>query len=239
MAQRRMMSLRIIDTDRFMDMPLSTQCLYFHLMIRADDDGFLGNKKKILRMVGANDDDMNLLESHGFVIPFQTGVCVITHWKVHNNIRSDRYTETIYTDEKKEFMKNLSYQMSYHLAPQVRLGKVRLGKVSSDTVKSESVEKNQYSKDFEEWWTAYPKKIGKGGAYRAWKRASQSLPALSAHVAILVGWTCSEKWKDDGGRYIPNPQTWINERRWDDTIPESVKTSDERYQAKILEEICR
>lgn len=100
MAQRRMVSLKVIDTDIFLDMPLSTQALYFHLITRADDDGFIANHNKIMRMIGSNNDDMKILLSKEFIIPFESGVCVIKHWKIHNLIRSDRYNETIYKIEK-------------------------------------------------------------------------------------------------------------------------------------------
>ena len=100
MAQRRMVSLKVTDTDLFLDMPLSTQALYFHLITRADDDGFFANPKKIMRMISCTEDDLKILMSKEFVIPFESGVCVIKHWKIHNLIRSDRYNETIYKVEK-------------------------------------------------------------------------------------------------------------------------------------------
>ena len=100
MAQRRMFSLKVIDTDEFLDMPQSTQLLYFHLSLRADDDGFVSSPKKIMKMVGANDDDMKVLFVKKFVIPFESGVCVIRHWRVHNYIQSDRYQATQYKLER-------------------------------------------------------------------------------------------------------------------------------------------
>lgn len=100
MAQRRMFSLKVIDTDMFLDMPLSTQALYFHLSMRADDDGFIGNHKKIMRMIGSSDDDMRILIAKQLIIPFETGVCVIKHWRVHNYIQKDRYNPTFYKVEK-------------------------------------------------------------------------------------------------------------------------------------------
>jgi len=101
MAQRRMFSLDIVDTDRFLDMPLSAQALYFHLGVRADDDGFVGSPRKITTLVGAAPDDLKILIGKGFVIPFETGVCVITDWKLNNYLRSDRYKPTIYRNELK------------------------------------------------------------------------------------------------------------------------------------------
>ena len=90
MAERRMFSKLIIDSDMFLDMPLSTQALYFHLSMRADDDGFVNNPKKIQRMIGCNDDDLKVLITKKFIIPFESGICVIKHWKIHNYIRNDR-----------------------------------------------------------------------------------------------------------------------------------------------------
>ena len=79
---------------------LSTQCLYFHLSMRADDDGFINNPKKVQRMIGASDDDLKLLILKNFIIPFESGIVVIKHWKIHNYIRSDRYKQTVYQEEK-------------------------------------------------------------------------------------------------------------------------------------------
>ncbi len=101
MAERRMFAKTIIDSDAFLDMPLSAQALYFHLSMRADDDGFVNNPKKIQRSVGAAEDDLKLLALKKFVIPFESGVCVIKHWFIHNYIRGDRYKHTVYHDERK------------------------------------------------------------------------------------------------------------------------------------------
>lgn len=100
MAERRMFAKTIIDSDAFIDMPLSTQALYFHLSMRADDDGFINNPKKIQRMIGASDDDLKVLCLKRFILPFDSGVVVIKHWKIHNYIRNDRYKPTVYVEEK-------------------------------------------------------------------------------------------------------------------------------------------
>lgn len=145
-----MFAKTIIDSDIFLDMPLSTQCLYFHLSMRADDDGFINNPKKIQRMVGSSDDDLKLLIAKNFIIPFESGVVVIKHWKIHNYIRTDRYKETLYTEEKSQL--NIGNNKEYILGipkvdnmdtkciqdvsnpdTQVRLGKDRIGKYSIPT----------------------------------------------------------------------------------------------------------
>jgi hypothetical protein len=100
MAERRMFAKTIIDSDAFLDMPTSARLLYYDLSMRADDDGFINSPKKIIRMTGASDDDLKVLIAKKFVIPFENGIVVIKHWKIHNYIAKDRYTETKYKEEK-------------------------------------------------------------------------------------------------------------------------------------------
>ena len=100
MAERRMFSKTIIDSDVFLDMPTSTRLLYYDLAMRADDDGFINNPRKIARMTGASDDDLKILASKNYIIPFASGIVVIRHWRVHNYIRKDTYNETQYKLEK-------------------------------------------------------------------------------------------------------------------------------------------
>lgn len=138
MAQRRMFSRKITESDQFLDMPMSAQVLYFHINMQADDDGFVGNAKTIKRMIGASDDDLKLLIAKQFLIPFETGIVVIRDWKIHNYIQKDRYSETFYQHEKAqlETLGNKQYQRMdtecihnvSSLDTQVRLGKDRLGK---------------------------------------------------------------------------------------------------------------
>ncbi|WP_373786845.1 replication protein [Jeotgalibaca porci] len=139
MAQRRMLSKQITETDMFMDMPLSAQALYLHLIMNADDDGFIGNAKTILRMVGGSNDDLKLLIAKQFIITFDDGITVIRDWRIHNYIQKDRYHKTIYgnhlselsTDSNGSYSKeNACIQDVSKMDTQVRLGKVRLGKDS-------------------------------------------------------------------------------------------------------------
>lgn len=106
MAKKRMFSLEVVDTDLFLEMPQSTQNLYFHLGMRADDDGFVSTPKKIIRTIGANEDDLKILFSKKFVIPFDSGIIVIRHWKLNNSLRKDRYTSTIYKKEMKQLVQD-------------------------------------------------------------------------------------------------------------------------------------
>ena len=114
MAQKRMFTMKIVDSDAFLNMPATTQCLYFHLNMRADDDGFIGNPKRIMKITGASEDDLRLLIAKRFVLTFEDGVIVIKHWRMHNTLSRDRYTETSYIDEKRMLL--LKENGSYSLA---------------------------------------------------------------------------------------------------------------------------
>ena len=100
MARKRMFSLLVVDTDEFLNMPSSTQSLYYHLGMRADDDGFVASPKKIVKLVNCSNDDLKLLIAKGFIIPFDSGIIAIRHWKLNNDLKKDRYTPTIYLNEK-------------------------------------------------------------------------------------------------------------------------------------------
>ncbi len=162
MAERRMFSKTIIDSDIFLDMPLSTQALYFHLSMRADDDGFVNNPKKIQRMIGCGDDDLKLLIAKQFIIPFESGICVIKHWRIHNYIQKDRYKPTLYQGEldQLEVDKSKNYQIKplcisdgysmdtnciqdgYSSDTQVRLGKDSIdNNISKDILCSTTVQR--------------------------------------------------------------------------------------------------
>lgn len=178
MAERRMFAKTIIDSDAFIDMPLSTQALYFHLSMRADDDGFINNPKKIQRMIGCAEDDLKLLVAKRFILPFDSGVVVIKHWKIHNYIRNDRYKETVYQDEKAQLTlkENGAYtetdtvgipsgnQAVYQMDTQVSKGK-SIDRVSIEVVEVSAMADNGGESDVEnsvEKINAIGGKLGKG-----------------------------------------------------------------------------
>lgn len=142
MASRRMVNIRIIDSDNFLELPLSTQALYFHLLLRADDDGFINNPKRIQRLIGGSEDDFKLLIAKQYILTFDSGVIVIKHWKMHNYIKKDRYHETdclieknmLYEDENKTYTleKPQCIQIGTSSEPEWNpsIGKVSLGKSS-------------------------------------------------------------------------------------------------------------
>ena len=198
MAERRMFAKTIVDSDAFLDMPLSAQALYFHLSMRADDDGFVNNPKKIQRMIGASDDDCKLLVMKRFILTFESGVIVIKHWRIHNYIQKDRYKETLYQKEKSELVidaKNAyteadkvpCIQNVYTMDTQVRLGKDSIEKEKDSVIdaprkrfKPPTVEEvKEYCKErqnnvdaerFVDYYTANDWKVGRN-KMKDWKAA--------------------------------------------------------------------
>lgn len=196
MAERRMFAKTIIDSDAFLDMPLSAQALYFHLSMRADDDGFVNNPKKIQRMIGASDDDCKLLVMKRFILTFESGVIVIKHWKIHNYIQKDRYKETVYLQEKSTLAlnENNAYteciHSGYNVDTQVREVKVidsleveqgkrkrsatasRFTPPTLDEVKAYCSERNNNvdAQRFIDYYTANGWKVGRN-SMKDWKAA--------------------------------------------------------------------
>lgn len=170
MANKRMFCLDIVDTDLFLEMPPSSQALYFQLGMRADDDGFVSSPKKITKITNCGNDDLRLLAAKGYIIPFDSGTIVVTHWNINNNkIKGDRYKPTIYTREKALLSQsNGTYYISgSRMSPECLQ--------SGDTLEPQSrIDKDRKDKDiycvhFEELWKVYPRKKEKSAAYKAYK----------------------------------------------------------------------
>jgi hypothetical protein len=145
MASKRMFAMTIIDTDAFLEMPCSTQALYFHLCMRADDDGFVGNPKRITRNVGASDDDLKLLIAKRFVLIFEDGVIVIKHWRIHNTLSANRYKETTYIEDKS--MLKIKPNNAYTLDNGDTIDDTHLIKMSKRQVVDEQKTNNRRAKD--------------------------------------------------------------------------------------------
>lgn len=226
MAERRMIARKIIDTDIFLDMPITTRLLYYELNWRADDDGFVSSPKKILRSAGCSDDDLRILITKQFVIPFESGIVLIRDWKIHNYIRMDRYNETVYRDEKSTVMLDESnrYVSGIPTVDQ-RLTQVRLGKVSKgkDRLVEESEERGAETTEnndlFEKFYSCYPYKTKKPAAEKAFKKIKVNDSLFTAIMDGLEKWKQSDQWAKDRGAYIPHPSTWLNNRQWEDEIP--------------------
>lgn len=207
MAERRMFSKRIIDSDAFLDMPLSTQVLYFHLSMRADDDGFVSNPRRIRTMVGASEDDLKLLIAKRFLLTFESGVVVIKHWRIHNYINPDRYTPTTYVeekatlalDDKKAYTECLHdvvqdvVQVGDKMCTQVRLGKVidRKGKDKESIEGGQAASRSKFVKPSVEEIAAYcaernndidPQQFFDFYESKGWKVGNQSMKDWKAAV---------------------------------------------------------
>jgi hypothetical protein len=172
-----MFSQNIIDSDAFLDMPLSTHALYFHLAMRADDDGFVNNPKKIMRMIGANEDELNVLSAKKFILNFESGIIVIKHWKIHNYIRSDRYNETTYKIEKSTLSldENNAYT-SRVIPPVIPPDNQSPPQYSIEENKIEEVSiEESIDSFFEKAWKLYPLKKGKNKIKDARKKTIYKL----------------------------------------------------------------
>ena len=226
MAERRMFAKTIIDSDAFLDMPLSSQALYFHLSMRADDDGFINNPNKISRSITATKNDMDLLLAKNFIIPFETGVCVIKHWLIHNYIQKDRYKPTNYLEEKAllDIKDNKAYtlnneciQNGYRLDTQVRLGKSKC---------KDSIDYNTLINSlWNDFYNLYPKKVDKKKAYQSYIKQFKGLKTeesitekadliLSGLNRYIEYWGKSKTEQ----QYIPYPTTWLNGEKWNDEL---------------------
>lgn len=138
MAEKRMFSKSVISSDSFLEMPSSTQCLYFHLSMNADDDGFVDKPKSIMRMIGAKEDDLKILIAKSFIIPFENGLIVIKHWKLNNYLRNDRYRETQYVNEKSHLA--VAENGEYFLENDI-VG-IPMVSIDKNSIEKNSIEKN-------------------------------------------------------------------------------------------------
>lgn len=219
-----MFAKTIIDSDAFLDMPLSTQALYFHLSMRADDDGFINNPKKIQRMIGCCDDDLKLLLAKNFIFAFESGVVVIKHWKIHNYIRNDRYKETVYQEEKAQLYEkdNKAYTLGIpndnQTETQVRLGEVSLGKDRSgqDSVEEKPTRHKygeynnvlltdeDYQKLITEFPTDYEERIEKLSSYIA-----STGKSYKNHLATIRNWARNDKQKTEEPKKSSNSNPFV------------------------------
>lgn len=168
MAERRMFAKSVVESDAFVDMPATAQALYLHLGMNADDDGFVMSPKMIQRSVGAAADDMRILVAKGFLIPFDSGVVVITHWKVNNYIQSDRRKDTICLSERNMLQTGddriyrlltcedtTAIQDVYNVYTQNRLEETSVDKNREGYEMVEEHQRRKSGEDFSEWRDAY------------------------------------------------------------------------------------
>lgn len=227
MANKRMFSKQITTSDAFMEMPVSSQLLYFHLNMEADDDGFVANPKRTIKIIGANEDDLKVLLTKRFLLAFESGVVVIKHWLLHNCIRKDMYQETQYLEEKKTLgikdnsvyteLCNETVTEPLHRLDKIRLDKIKLDKLTPPSElkgKKALVErmKKTYSDTFEEFWEVCPMKKDKFLASESFGVIDPQLyPVI---IEAMERQAASGIWTEE--KYTPHPATWLNQMRWED-----------------------
>lgn len=241
MARRRMFSLDIVDSDQFTDLPATARLLYYELGVRADDDGFVGNPKKITRFAECSEDDIKTLEDKGFIYMFDSGVLAIRHWTVNNQLRNDRYHETYFKNEKNMIGVNLNNK-TYYLyeeeglsdgLPLVALDEARLKKTKEEKKKEEEFNSEQQKEEeynsfelpdidpkiinqFELLWNKYPKKVGKKEALYYYNQAikkGESFDIIEQGVDNYIEYLNNEETPDIHIKYGSN---WFKNECWND-----------------------
>lgn len=225
MAEKRMFSKLVIDSDDFLDLPLSTQALYFHLSMRADDDGFINNAKKIMKIIGGNQNDYDLLVMKSYVIQFPDGICVIRHWRINNYLRSDRYKSTLHLEEKSMLnitengiyeVKDTTYgiPLVYQSGTKVSIDKIREDKSISKKKSVAGQIPDLMSEYFIKFWKEYPRKDSRLSAEKAFAKLNVTEGILTQMLKKIETQKQSKQWSDK--QFIPYPATWLNQKRWED-----------------------
>ena len=213
MAQKRMFDKRITDSDRFTDLPNSSKALYFMAGMSADDRGFF-QPKRLQKMCGFTDDDFKVLIAKQFIIPFDSGVMVITDWNKNNWLDKRRITETEYIDELNLLsLINERYELNNTCLASAK------PMLSQYSIEENSIEENSiniYEQQFDEIWKLYPNKKGKATALKSFTKAIKegiSANVIKQGVINYVNYIEIEHIKP---QYIKHGSTWFNQRCWDD-----------------------
>lgn len=245
MAERRMFTKKITEADQFTELPPTAQALYFHLCMSADDDGFSNEIRKAMFNAHASTTDFNVLVAARFILPFDSGVIVIKHWKMHNYIRNDRYNSTafveekamlilkengVYTEKEKQ-MDTVGIPNGYQMDTQVRLGKDSLDK-------GNDISSERANEMFKEFWDEYPRKDKKKEAERVFLSLHFTDEKFAEIMDALRRQKRSRQWQDK--HYIPMPPVWLRGERWtdemDDTQPKSRNPALQYEQTPISED---
>lgn len=245
MASRRMVSLKIVSSARFLKMPPSTQNLYFHLIVNADDDGIVEGFT-IMRLIGSTEDDLKVLAAKGFVSVLNEDlVTFVNDWLEHNKIRADRKIDSIYKDLLIKIIPDVEIrepkritdvsQLSDNRQTNDGIGKDRLGKVSKgkennniEQSSSKEADKASLKNRFEALWKLYPKKQGKDKAFKSYQRAIRDgvtdediLNGLNAYLKQI------EIQKTDT-QFIKQGSTWFNGKHWQDEYVTKSETTNQK-----------
>lgn len=231
MAQKRMFDKKVVGSDKFIDLPNSTKALYFMAGMEADDKGFF-QPRKLQRMCGFSEDDFKLLIAKRYFIAFESGVMVVTDWNKNNWLDSRRITETEYIDELK-LLKLINQKYEFVLenddAKQM---------LSENSIEEYSIEENRLDNiyaHFEQFWKAYPKKVSKQKCLKWFQSNKPNEQLLKTMLDQLERFKKTKDWQKSNGQFIPYPDTWLRNRRWEDefeTEAESEEAMIKRLEAK-------
>ena len=242
MAQKRMFDKTITNSDKFLEMPVSTQNLYFHLSMNADDDGFVDNWKSIIKISGAKEDDLKLLIAKSYVIPFESGVIVIKHWRINNFLRKDRHIDTHYIEEMQqlEVANNNEYILKGWLTdgqPSIDKNRIEKNSIYINTCSNEQASNFTNNELFDLFWQAYPKKKNKGSVEKWFKSHKPTKELVDTMLAKLEQQKNTRDWQKNDGQFIPYPSTWLNAKAWEDETIEK-NTLPSWFGKEIQQEIA-
>ena len=249
MNNKRMFNKKITETDLFLDMSSGSQMLYFHLNMNADDHGFVASPRKVIRMIGCANDDYKVLLAKRFIYEFESGVCLIKDWKIHNLLRQDRLTETLYKQELSTVLEddNKSYFLDDGQVP----GKCRLS-IVKDSIVKDSIVKDSIVKDsieydfsFEDFYATYPARTMSKNLRSnfADAQAKDTFPKTIEELKLsLIDRIVKHHFKS---KYKLGITTWLNNEKWlDDLDVESLadgianeKTSNPFEKMSIKQEV--
>lgn len=250
-AERRMFARSIIGSARFLRMPPSSRLLYYDLGMQADDDGIV-EAFAVMRTTGATEDDLRVLTSKGFIVVLNEDlVTYILDWSRNNLVKKDRYRPSVYANLLVQLRDGTQTEPVWNpsgtqMEPQDRLSEDSLGYIppivppqgGGESTQNESLtvetaegagrekpadhSKTLCEKRFVEFWKAYPKKVGKGVAEKAFKKIRPSAELFAQMLEAVSRQRNSDQWRRDNGRFVPNPATWLNQRRWEDDLDYGV-----------------
>lgn len=257
MATKRMFSLNVVDTDSFLEMPMSARLLYYDLGMRADDDGFIGSCKKILLFTGAKEDDLRVLITKGFVIPFENGVIVIRHWKMNNYLQNDRIKPTIYQQEYNQLSIDSSGVYNLYTDCIHSIDKTRLDEISIDNKRENKRENHEALKkaktevqvletEFSKLWELYPNKVNEAHAKQSYLTARNSGVTYEEISNGLINYLDYVKNNKFESRYIKQGDNWFKEQCWkneykitninEEKVPNWYKKEAKKEEASIEEQ---
>ena len=216
MAQKRMFDKKVVGSDKFIELPNSTKALYFMAGMEADDKGFF-QPRKLQRMCGFSEDDFKLLIAKRYFIAFESGVMVVTDWNKNNWLDSRRITETEYVDELKLLkLINQKYEFLLENGDAKQM-------LSQNRIEENRIEYNIYA-HFEQFWKAYPKKVSKQKCIKWFEKNKPNEQELKIMLNQLERFKQTKDWQKENGQFIPYPDTWLRNRRWEDEFEITNKT---------------